>query len=84
MRGRRWVAPTVPRCASGVPKVASGVATMKSQVYADYEKPLDAALADANRLMVDSLQADDFREGVASFLERRGPDFAPLGGRVTA
>ena len=62
----------------------ASLATMKSQVYADYEKPLDAALADANRLMVDSLQADDFREGVASFLERRAPDFAPLGWRVTA
>jgi hypothetical protein len=28
------VAPTVPRCASGVPNTASGVATMKSQAAA--------------------------------------------------
>src|SRR5439155_9600907 len=33
-RGRRWVAPTVPRSASGVPNTASGVATMKSQAAA--------------------------------------------------
>ena len=62
----------------------ASMATMKQQVYADLEKPLDAALGDANGLMVESLQADDFREGVASFLERRAPDFAPLTGKVTA
>jgi enoyl-CoA hydratase/carnithine racemase len=62
----------------------ASMATMKRQVYADYEKPLDAALGDANGLMVESLQADDFREGVASFLERRAPDFAPLAGGVRA
>ncbi|MNC86408.1 hypothetical protein D3C83_20650 [compost metagenome] len=33
-RGRRCVAPTVPRSASGVRKLASGVATMKSQAAA--------------------------------------------------
>ena len=33
-RGRRCVAPTVPRSASGVPNAASGVATMKSQAAA--------------------------------------------------
>jgi enoyl-CoA hydratase/carnithine racemase len=62
----------------------SSMAAMKRQVYAAYELSLEAALAEANRLMVDSLQADDFREGVASFLERRAPDFAPLGGGVRA
>jgi len=62
----------------------SSMAAMKRQVYADYERSLEAALAEANRLMGDSLQADDFREGVASFLERRAPGFAPLGGGVRA
>ena len=58
----------------------SSLATMKRQVYADLEKGLDDALDDANRLMAQSLAADDFREGVASFLERRDPRFAPLRG----
>ena len=62
----------------------SSMAAMKGQVYADFESSLEGALAKANRLMADSLQADDFREGVASFLERRAPDFAPLGTGVTA
>ena len=34
MRGRRCVAPTVPRIASGVRNEAAGVATMKSQAPA--------------------------------------------------
>jgi enoyl-CoA hydratase/carnithine racemase len=58
----------------------ASMAAMKRQVYADYERSLEGALAEADRLMVDSLGADDFREGVASFLERRAPEFAPLGG----
>src|SRR3954447_26499305 len=58
----------------------ASMAAMKRQVYADYEKPLDAALADTNRLMLESLGREDFREGVASFLERRAPEFAPIGG----
>lgn len=56
----------------------SSMAAMKAQVYADFESSLEGSLAKANRLMADSLQADDFREGVASFLERRAPNFAPL------
>ena len=62
----------------------SSMAAMKRQVYADLEGSLEAALAEANRLMADSLQADDFREGVASFLERRPPEFAPLATEVRA
>ena len=58
----------------------SSMAAMKRQVYADLERPLEDALAEADRLMTESLQADDFREGVASFLERREPRFAPLAG----
>ena len=62
----------------------ASMATMKRQVYADFERSLADTLTEANRLMVDSLQADDFREGVASFLERRAPEFAPLRTGVTA
>jgi enoyl-CoA hydratase/carnithine racemase len=57
----------------------SSMAAMKRQVYADLERPLTEAVDEANALMVESLQAPDFVEGVASFVERRPPRFAPLG-----
>jgi enoyl-CoA hydratase/carnithine racemase len=56
----------------------SSMAAMKRQVYADLDRDLDAALAEANRLMGESLRAPDFVEGVKSFVERREPSFAPL------
>lgn len=58
----------------------ASMATMKRQVYADLERPLDDALAAANRLMLASFTAPDFVEGVASFVERREPQFAALAG----
>jgi enoyl-CoA hydratase/carnithine racemase len=57
----------------------ASMATMKSQVYADLERPLPEALAEADRAMLDSFAAPDFAEGVSSFLERRDPRFAALG-----
>jgi len=54
------------------------MATMKRQVYADLELGLPEALAEADRLMLESFTAPDFVEGVTSFLERRDPRFAPL------
>ena len=56
----------------------ASMATMKRQVYADYERALPDALAAANRLMEASFGAPDFAEGVSSFVERREPSFAPL------
>jgi enoyl-CoA hydratase/carnithine racemase len=56
----------------------ASMATMKRQVYADYERTLPEALAVADELMVASFAAPDFGEGVASFLERREPSFAPV------
>ena len=56
----------------------ASMAAMKRQVYGDLERGLAPALEDANRLMVESLQAADFVEGVASFVEKREPSFAPL------
>jgi enoyl-CoA hydratase/carnithine racemase len=56
----------------------ASMATIKRQVYADYELGLDAALEQANRLMLESFAGADFGEGVQSFLERRTPRFAPL------
>jgi len=57
----------------------ASMAAMKRQVYADLERPLPDALAEANRLMLESFAAPDFVEGVASFVERRDPRFAALG-----
>lgn len=56
----------------------ASMATMKSQVYRALEQPLPEALDEANRLMLESFGRPDFAEGVASFVERRPPDFAPL------
>ena len=56
----------------------SSMATAKRQVYADLDRGLEPAVAEANQLMGESLQAADFVEGVRSFVERREPAFAPL------
>jgi enoyl-CoA hydratase/carnithine racemase len=56
----------------------TSMATMKRQVYADLERGLPDALAEADRLMLESFSAPDFAEGVASFIERRDPRFASL------
>jgi enoyl-CoA hydratase/carnithine racemase len=57
----------------------SSMAAMKRQVYAALDQDIETALLEANALMAASLAADDFREGVASFVEKRAPEFAPLG-----
>ena len=56
----------------------ASMAAMKRQVYADLERTLPDALAEADRLMFASFTGPDFVEGVASFLERRDPRFAAL------
>jgi enoyl-CoA hydratase/carnithine racemase len=56
----------------------ASMATIKRQVYSDLDLTLPDALADADRLMVESFKGSDFTEGVASFVERREPRFAPL------
>ncbi len=56
----------------------ASMAAMKHQVYADLERTLPDALAEADRLMFASFTGPDFVEGVASFLERRDPRFAAL------
>ena len=53
---------------------------MKNQVYRHLMLPLGAAMADTNRLQDETVTLPDFKEGIASFLERREPRFP----RVTA
>jgi enoyl-CoA hydratase/carnithine racemase len=57
------------------------MATIKGQVYRHLQVDLDTALEESNGLMLESFGWADLREGVASFLERRPPQFAPLDGR---
>jgi enoyl-CoA hydratase/carnithine racemase len=58
----------------------TSMAVMKQQIYTHPSMPIDAALAESNRLMNESLRRTDFKEGVASFVEKRAPDFAPYSG----
>jgi enoyl-CoA hydratase/carnithine racemase len=62
----------------------ASMAAMKRQVYADYEHTLAESLDEANRLMAESFSRPDFAEGVQSFVERRSPDFAPLGSEAVS
>lgn len=56
----------------------TSIAVMKGQVYADQLRGVEDASTDAIELMKASLRRDDFKEGVASFLQKRPPIFAPL------
>ncbi len=56
----------------------TSMAVIKRQVYADWDKDLVSAHDDSIGLMVASLRRPDFREGVASYLEKREPKFNPV------
>lgn len=53
---------------------------MKQQVYKHLMTTLGPAMEESNRRMMESLRRDDFREGVASFVEKRPPRFKRVGG----
>jgi enoyl-CoA hydratase/carnithine racemase len=53
----------------------SAIAVIKRQLYDVPFQTLAEATIDANREMVIALRGSDFREGVASFMEKRPPKF---------
>lgn len=55
-------------------------AIMKQQVYADFASDADTATTKAIHLMNESVQRQDFQEGVQSYLDKRAPNFAPYTG----
>jgi len=58
----------------------TSMAVMKQQVYTHPQMTIDDALIESIRLMEESVRRPDFKEGVASFVEKRPPNFRPLGG----
>ena len=58
----------------------ASMAVMKRQVYTHPQMSIDEALADTDVLMKASLKGSDFKEGVASFVEKRDPQWAPYVG----
>ncbi len=58
----------------------TSMAVIKDQVYRHPAMSLDDAVSDSIRLMQESLRRADFKEGVASYLEKRAPRFDPYTG----
>jgi enoyl-CoA hydratase/carnithine racemase len=57
----------------------TSIAVMKRQVYSQLHAGLGPAELESRRLMVESFNRPDFKEGVQSFLEKRPPTFERLG-----
>jgi enoyl-CoA hydratase/carnithine racemase len=57
----------------------TSMAIIKKQVQRHLEVSFPDAIAESDALMLASASGADFAEGVASFVERRPPAFAPLG-----
>lgn len=47
----------------------------KRQSYLDFHRDIGASVRDANRLLDAMVQQADYKEGIASFLEKRPPDW---------
>lgn len=70
---RRYVEDLAAHCSP------TSMAVMKRQVWQHWTTDLGAAEREAVRLMLESFERPDFREGVLSFLEKRLPRFERLG-----
>ena len=57
----------------------TSMAVMKQQLYGHALADVDTALKESNKLMRESLRPQDFKEGVASYVEKRPPAFDGLG-----
>jgi enoyl-CoA hydratase/carnithine racemase len=51
------------------------MAAIKQQVYSALFQTLEEATVSSERAMLESLKSEDFKEGVAHFVEKRAPDF---------
>ena len=69
---REYVQRLADRCSP------TSLAIMKAQVWGDLERTYAESLSLGVRLMHDSFQRPDFREGVNSYVERRPPAFARI------
>ena len=56
----------------------TSIMMMKRQVYKHLNRELGEAMVESTHWMDESLAHDDFKEGVASFVERRAPNFSRL------
>jgi len=57
---------------------------MKQQIYRHLMQPVGEALRESDRLMAESISRPDFKEGVASYLEKRPPRFERVGAATAA
>lgn len=56
----------------------TAMATIKAQIWGDFDRPLDEVLPRTRELMEQAFRGPDLAEGVQSFLEKRPPAFPPL------
>jgi enoyl-CoA hydratase/carnithine racemase len=56
----------------------SSAALAKAQLYADLHGDVGTAVARSERLLDETIAGDDYREGVAAWLEKRPPHFRDL------
>ncbi|HUF99020.1 MAG TPA: enoyl-CoA hydratase-related protein [Ilumatobacter sp.] len=55
---------------------AEAVSVAKSQLYRDLIRPdVGASVAESRQLIDEAMRTDDYREGIAAFIERRPPNF---------